>query len=152
MSKEFGFNDPLIHDWLTAGVLIEHEGGQAFTTSIKVADLYELEHAEVMERIEALGRELGSIKFTGLEDMAYGDCPEVENEKPFFDRVPYVDENGATTEACKISRNGFALLSSTMTGRTRTNIKRLELTCYLLDAFSRTEHALLAQKGAQDGE
>ena len=104
-------------------VFIQNE--QAITTSLKVAEVFEKQHKDVLEKIRFLAAEISATK---LED----------GYNPQFCEKTYVDERGKIYPMYEMNRDGFTELVGNMNG-----VKVREWKRKYFAAFNRMENALI---------
>ncbi len=104
-------------------VFIQNE--HAITTSLKVAEVFEKQHKDVLEKIRFLAAEISATK---LED----------GYDPQFCEKTYVDERGKIYPMYEMNRDGFTELVGNMNG-----VKVREWKRKYFAAFNRMENALI---------
>ena len=104
-------------------VFIQNE--QAITTSLKVAEVFEKQHKDVLEKFRYLSAEISATK---LED----------GYNPQFCEKTYVDERGKIYPMYEMNRDGFTELVGNMNG-----VKVREWKRKYFAAFNRMENALI---------
>lgn len=92
---------------------------RAVTTSLKVAEVFEKRHKDVLRIIDRV------LKETSAQNCADG---------VFFDRSTYKDSNNRTQPMYYINRDGFALLAMSFTGQ-----KAMQFKMNYINAFNKME-------------
>ena len=105
--------------------LVTIQNEQAITTSLKVAEVFEKQHKDVLEKIRFLAAEISATK---LED----------GYNPQFCEKTYVDERGKIYPMYEMNRDGFTELVGNMNG-----VKVREWKRKYFAAFNRMENALI---------
>ncbi len=91
----------LYPDLFPETLLVDRDGDQVFTTSLKVAEHFHKAHRNVVRSIERLLEELPVEAFNALN----------------FERVEYKDKKGETRLMFHLSHDAFAILAMGFTGR-----------------------------------
>ena len=105
-------------------LLVDTKDGQAFTTSLKVAEHFHKAHRNVVRSIEKLLNDLPIDAFNVLN----------------FERVTYKDRKGETRFTFNINRDAFVFLAMGFTG-----IQAMRWKLDFIHAFNVMEHALAAK-------
>lgn len=108
-------------------LLVNIEGEQVFTTSLKVAEYFGKNHDKVMRQIRALEKQI-SLAIIGESD---------EFSLRNFAQSDYKNTRGKTYPMYKMTEEGFALLAMGFTGQ-----KALEWKIQFLNAFRDMERQL----------
>ena len=114
---------------MTELVFLKHK--QALTTSLKVAEIFEKPHKDILEKIRFLAAEISATK---LED----------GYNPQFRESSYVDERGKTYPLFVMNRDGFTELVGNLNGKKAREWKRKYFA-----AFNAMEAALAERKSAE---
>jgi len=109
---------------LEFGSKVEITDGQAITTSVEIARVFEKRHTHVLDSIKTLAQQLP------------------ESNQPNFRLVDYTDDKGERRPAYHLTRDGFTLLAFGFTGK-----KAMAFKLAYIDAFNRMEAALAEQAG-----
>lgn len=111
----------LYPDLFPETLLVNIEGEQVFTTSLKIAEYFKKAHRNIVRSIEKLLEELPLDAFNVLN----------------FERVEYKDKKGEVRFMFKLNHDAFAILAMGFTGQ-----KALEWKIKFLHAFREMETQL----------
>lgn len=112
------------NDLFPETLLVDIADGQAFTTSLKVAEHFQKNHQHVIRDIKKL----------------LAECPDQEFSLSNFGQSDYQNERGKTYPMYKMTHDGFALLAMGFTGK-----QALQWKIDFLTAFRSMETALKAR-------